>query len=452
MEDISSPAEIPKFPRLADRIRARQYLSGGTLQVVLHGLGAQETIILPRETWAVLRCADGTRTIEGILLAARREGIRAAGASLVALLATLAERGLLESGPPAYDLRVRPGQRKTSPSTPIAQIPDFTWSCDGRGACCSTFATVVMTPEDVCRARSVWPEFRVSGLELPDVFLPLVGSAPHPLSVGTVVDGNCGFLETDRRCGLHARGGVGAKPRGCRAYPRRLVDNGREVRATLLTECACVLRRPAADGGGVLEPGIVCVADLSPLDSVDELPCDIPWTKNESVPRAHLLDWLARCWDEPWPADVGSWLWCLAQELRREEQSWMSARILVLYERLSVLIQRESQWRGASDPNLVAMRWMASSLLVLSIDELGTASSAAEDAWAEHRYLQAAWWGYVDVGKTPWETWLRGRALRILLGRVMRHQRPAEASAPMFDEPLAVVDAIFRSRAVDPGA
>jgi len=434
---------VPRFPRLADHVRARQYIRDGVPRIVLHAANAGEVVSLERETWIVLQCADGTRTLEGITLAATRAGVRAKASAVEQLFRALDEHGLLAEGPPAYGTKPELPPRRSPPERAVVALPEVTWRCDGRGACCSLFASVLWTPEEVMQAHVAWPEFSIGALAIDEVFLPDRGSAPHPLLVSSTVDGACCFLAPDGRCGLHARAGAGSKPWGCRIYPLRLVDDGVEVRASLVTECACTLRLPVEGGEPVLAPDIARVADLPPRPGIDMLPEDVPWTMETSVPRAALRDWIRARWDEPWPDDLAAWLWQLAAT--SSESPALSDDALALSEELLARCAREVAWRSRDEPVLAAMQWIAGAALELVQREPPAAADAHERA-VEHRYLRAAWWGYVDAGAKPWDAWLRDRALRMWAARTMRSRRPAVLQGPAYDEPLAVVDGIMRSR------
>lgn len=439
--------DVPTFPRLADHVRARQYLEGDLVRVVLHAHAFEDSVVLPRTTWAVLRWADGTRTLEGIALAAQREGIRPQRDSLVALFTELGRLNLLAEGPPHYGHRVEAAERTTAPDRAIASVPGFRWRCDGRGGCCSMFASVLVTPDECAQIRVAWPDFRSGALSFESMMMPARGSAEHPLAVTSFVDGHCCFREADGRCGIQARAGALAKPRGCRAYPRHYVDDGREVRATVLTECACVLRVPPPGADDIVADTARHVADLDPLDAIDVLPDEVPWTSASSLPREAFRDWLDARWAEPWPADLAVWLQQWADAIEPEREDAVTSAALALAQRCEIQGDREGAWRGTLDPAKRALRWISKGALLLASTS-GEAGLEGAALPAEARYLQAAWWGYVDVGRRPWSRWLRGRALRLRVARSMSLVRDETVAEAMYDEPLAIVDGMLRSRGI----
>jgi lysine-N-methylase len=225
-------------PRLADHLRARLHRRGSETSVVISDdRSAGEAVIGLRE-WRLLACCDGTRDIEGVLLAARQRGTRTSIHELRHFLDQLAAAGMLDEGPLSP-----PEAPATSTSDgALVPLPGFSLICDGRGTCCRFYDTVTFRPDEVLRARSVAGDVLDCASHPIDAFTPDSGSARTPWRAAAVslVEGRCAFLEDDGGCRLHRLAGAEAKPAGCRLFPMAIVDDGRALRATPRPECACV--------------------------------------------------------------------------------------------------------------------------------------------------------------------------------------------------------------------
>src|SRR5882724_7522295 len=91
-------ADLPHRPRLAEHALARGYRVGGKLRVVLHDSGSEVVVDVGLREWLVLAAADGTRDVEGLTLAANREGARLTPDAVRTFLHDIAELGWLEDG------------------------------------------------------------------------------------------------------------------------------------------------------------------------------------------------------------------------------------------------------------------------------------------------------------------------------------------------------------------
>src|SRR5690242_10317977 len=68
---------LPIRPRLADHVLARRHITGSETVVVLHDQRTGRLVQLGPREWGLLAAADGTRDLDGVVLAARREGAHA---------------------------------------------------------------------------------------------------------------------------------------------------------------------------------------------------------------------------------------------------------------------------------------------------------------------------------------------------------------------------------------
>lgn len=439
---------------MADHIYARQHLARGQVFVILHDTQNGGFVQIDRNAWAVLERTDGTRDLEGVALAMSRIGPRPGHATLEAFFGELDALGMLVDGPPMYDPDAAPPQPRPAgcdPQRPIVPLPDYRWQCDGSGGCCSWFGSIQLTPADARRALAVWADSPIPDLPLERLLMPYSGSAPQPIRVPALRDGACCFLQTDGGCGIHARAGAAAKPFGCSSFPQRLVDDGVEVRASVVTECACVLD-PATDAAEPVTAMGLVVADVPALERILSLPETIGWTERSRVPREHLRAWIHAHLAYAAPDDGAAWCWSLADAIESaageepcngtQPRAWL----VELHRRAQKVHAQESAWRSGSDLGHLALAWvvLASQALAEGTVELLPPDPAERPR--EALFIRAAWWGYLDAERFPWTRCLRDRAIRLWLGRAMSSLRPHGLDTPAFRHPLALVDAILRAR------
>src|SRR6185312_7309697 len=93
----SMPA-LPARPMLAAHVLARRHVVDGEALGVLHDRRTGRLVQIGPREWELLAAADGTRDLEGILLAAAREGARARAPALQAFFEQLQDDGMLEDG------------------------------------------------------------------------------------------------------------------------------------------------------------------------------------------------------------------------------------------------------------------------------------------------------------------------------------------------------------------
>ena len=112
---------------------------------------------------------------------------------------------------------------------PTSILAGARFGCQGSGGCCQGYTFGPLTDDDVAR---------LDALDLAGAFPAITGPYVEQLEHGRYLkrDGDrCVFLAGDRRCGIHAAFGAGAKPGFCQLYPLdsfgtvegiRVVDRG----------------------------------------------------------------------------------------------------------------------------------------------------------------------------------------------------------------------------------
>jgi len=135
---------MSKRPTLAPHVRVRRHLVGDEVRIVAHDGGGKWLVLGERE-WRVLSMLDGSRDLAGAAIAS---GV--APAQVASFVTELASLGLLagdaESGveaSPARDL-------------PIEPLPDYGFSCDGRGACCAIISPNRRSPTSNTSRPTGW--------------------------------------------------------------------------------------------------------------------------------------------------------------------------------------------------------------------------------------------------------------------------------------------------------
>ena len=242
---MSAP-RLPFHPRLAEHALVRRHVIDGAELVVIHDTRTGDLVRMDTRAWALLAPADGTRDRDGLVLAAAKSGALRRASEIGALLEQLQAAGLLADGiehadpPPAIVDR------------PLSVLPDFSLTCDASGACCGVYGSILFTPLEAARARSVLPLVRGGGEREDRVFTPEQGTGEAARLAVALVDNCCAYLGGDGRCGLHAAAGADAKPAACSIYPATFVDDGETIRVSLGVECPCALDSVGKDGGAPL--------------------------------------------------------------------------------------------------------------------------------------------------------------------------------------------------------
>lgn len=471
-------SDLPSRPRLGEHVLARRHFADGEERVVLHDLRTGGLVQIGPREWGLIACADGTRDLEGIVLAAAREGAHARVDALRGFFEQLAQAGLLagEAAPDASGARGAPSPRepeaRVSPrDRPLVALPSFSLHCDGSGSCCRIYASILFGPVEAARARALLPLVLDAGERHERAFLPEHGSAPTGGSAVALRDGRCAYLADSGRCSLHAAAGPAAKPIGCNAFPATFIDDGEVVRVSASVECACVLASAGRDGGApILDPAARVRGDLDLAIVVDTLPAEIAITGEITAPRAEAVAWSRRVAGLPAFADAAAALFHLGDAIDRAGLSadlapfsaplprldapsllpWIAA----LHRRASRRERDDAAWRGARDLARLATRWIAAasaSLLdpaALAALLVAPVASPASEAF----YLRAALHGHRLFGELPLSFALRDRAVRLLVARAMPPVLAAISPVdhdPACAQPLALIEAMLRGHGLD---
>lgn len=461
---MSQNRGLPLRPRLAEHAVLRHRLLAGLEHFVVHDITTDEVLEVSARTVEIIRCADGTRDLGGVLLAAVRRGVYRNATEVEAVLAELMERRLLADG-----LELGDPPRSPTPERPLEVLDDFTLHCDSNGTCCCTHSAVAFRQAEMERARMMVPEREEANLS----FLPLIGSIERGVLAPTMIDGRCPYLEPDGRCQLHRLGGPEAKPLGCRLFPATFVDDGEAIRVSVMVECPCVLQSVGKPGGEPLvPPGAVVEGDLEQAIRITRLPEQIKLGPERSAPRAALRQWSQAL--SPLLADVDdplAALWTLAEVVKEHglapeaavaalpRASAPSAMALGLpamhlVQRAQRKEQAQLESGAEQTPAGRLSRWLAR-----EAGALLTGHDAAQDLLGprpevlprERFYLGATLFGHHLVSEgQPLESALRDRALRLLLARRLGRERPddcAELTAAAF--PIVVVEALMRGQGLE---
>lgn len=459
----------------------RLHFVDGRCRVLLHDVESGDVVELGPREWVLLACADGTRDVEGIRLAGAREGARVSDEALGELLGSLHDAGMLEegpaprrrheddSGPATGSSGAREGAAphgRERAARPIERLEGYSFTCDGHGSCCKLYATIVFSPLEAARARSVLPDVLDGGERHEHVFMPERGAGPCPGSAVALVEGHCAYLD-GHLCALHRAAGAQAKPIGCNLFPLALVDDGSRVRASMSVECACVLASLGKEGGEALLPESARVrGDLDPAIVVDELPAEVAVTAGSREPLARYLEWSdAALAALPAGDDAAVTAWSLAEavaahgldpgraraavEAPSPVGAALSGRYLAaLAAKAARRAKAQNAWRGERDLCRRGVSVVAAAAELLADEDVRAAVAAGAGAAAadEAFYLRVALFGHQMVGY-PLAVALRDRATAIWVARVF----PLAAAAlypgdeePAFEHPIALVEALLR--------
>lgn len=460
---------FPSRPRLATHVLVRRHLVDGDERIVLFDLGTGRLVQIGPREWGLVASADGTRDLDGIVLAAAREGAHARGPAARGFLEQLHEAGLLDDGleaPPPDTPVPAPGSVEDASARLLEPLPDFSLHCDGSGSCCRIYATVLFGPVEAARARALLPLIRDGGARHERVFTPERGSGPTGGAAVTLRDGCCVYLGDDGRCGLHAAGGPSAKPVGCSTFPASFVDDGESIKVSVAVECACVLASVDRPGGAPLIPaGARVRSDLHETLIVDRLPDHVDLTRTTSAPRATYLSW-SRAITRRLPVrDTAAALWALAGAIESDGlDEGAAARALesrgpvgdlrpwiaALHRDAGKREREDATWRSERDLARRATRWIVTATAWLLENEAPAAPIAA--ARSEGFYLRALLHGHRLAGALPLAVALRDRAARLVVARGLAQVLAALPEAeldPACAHPLALVEAMLRGHGLD---
>jgi lysine-N-methylase len=459
---------IPFRPRLADHALLRRYHIKGVERLLIIDAITDDVLEIEANALDLIRCADGTRDLGGIILTAVRRGAYRRASEVTGLLAELAERGLLTDG-------IEPGlpPNLRCPERPLEVIPGYSLHCDANGSCCGTYSAVALSPDEAQRARALLPEILNTDADRSRGFLPVQSSVElHALAI-TMVDGHCPYLADDGRCRIQLVAGPEAKPRGCRIFPATFVDDGRAVRVSVAVECPCVLASLGLEGGGNLLPsGAAVEADLIPGSPIVRLPEIITVSESHRATRDELRTWskalveLTVNLDDPLAA-----FWCLADAVREAGLSPEAAREVLrgatpppsislgfpLMKLASIAQAKEEMLRhlgaDATDRTSQLALWLSRGAQELlkhdAVDHL--LEAPPQFPGHERFYFRATLFGHHLVAtEMTIEQALRDRALRLLLARQLGSDVPEEcADHPAAAYPITAVESMMRGQGLD---
>lgn len=169
-------------------------------------------------------------------------------------------------------------------------VPLLRASCDGSGACCSLFHHVPATRQDAAEITALLRESWSGPVPLDQLFYPAFDGYTEPLNV-VEVEGDCGFLDEQGLCRVHAAGGAQAKPQSCLAFPAELVACGDQWHASLRPECACIART-AVSGTPLQADPHTWAALRTTLVRVWEVPEQVAIDPERSISRDDYLAWM----------------------------------------------------------------------------------------------------------------------------------------------------------------
>ena len=465
---MASP--LPARPKLATHVLARRHLVDGEPRVVLHDLGSGGLVQVGPREWELLAAADGTRDLEGIVLAAAREGAHARAPAVAAFLEQLHGAGMLDEGIEATP--APPGDEEPGAAArPLEGLAGFTLSCDGSGSCCRLYASILFAPVEAARARALRPEVLGGGERHDRVFMPERGSGPTGGAVVALCDGRCAYLAGSGRCQLHEAGGAAAKPVGCTTYPATFTDDGEVVRVSVSVECACVLASVDREGGApIMPPGALVRGDLDETLAVTSLPPLVQVSPAAMAPRADLRSWSRRVAALLPAPEVASALVSLGAAVAAGglaadvtpalsrpapiEPASLLPWIAALHGRARRREREDSAWRSERDLALRATRWIAAAAATLLEPGALAALLAAPVVAprAEAFYLRALIHGHHLAGALPLSLALHDRAVRIVVARALPlvfAGVPEGALDPACAHPLALLEALLRGHGLD---
>lgn len=432
-------------PRLAEHVVARLHRRGGVERLVLLDARADRVVELDARAWSVLGCADGTRDVRGVVAAASRYGVEVSVDEVVALFGELARLDWLTEGAPSGLVEGAVDPPHKGDHRWVRELTDARYRCDGRGACCRSYATISLTPADVHRAAVALVDDHALQDRSHAVLLPIVGSAPTVMRAVALVDGGCRFLEDDGACRIHRHAGMEAKPTGCQWFPTQLVDDGEEVRGAPALECVCVAQ-PDAGAAPLFDP--IRVSALPLGLSVRRVPAVVAagTRRLERHEAVALVDGLL----DPDAGDAPGQLWSLAGALAGEGSTIdtvaIAERFAAVGRRASVRADVEATWRGEADLVVARLRTIAMAAALLAAPTtLAVVMTSDELDPVERHALRIARFLRAPLVTGDAARAAEAAALRMWLARaVAALVDPTTRDVTLRDTPLAAVSAAWR--------
>ncbi|NUP09049.1 MAG: hypothetical protein HOW73_23610 [Polyangiaceae bacterium] len=460
-------------PRLAEHALLRRHVVDGKDVVVIHHALTGALVTLDERAATFVGCADGTRDLDGITLAVARAGMFERQSEIEAVFAALDEHGLLAEGIEPGPVMLRSAEQWMTPAEPVrADVPiealsGYRFRCDGVGACCSQYATIALSNEDLRRARHVGMRTLPGDEDARRVVLPLYGGVRTERVAMTLVDGRCLQLDDDRRCGLHVRGGEAAKPTACRMYPATIADIGTALRASVAVECDCTISslNVAPEEGAPIVPETMRHAGDLPLGIAVRVVADpvalmsaSPNAPSRFGPRAEVVAWIDRVLDEGFGDDAINACVVLARALESgdalvsvptfapigadELAGELEGAVAAIARDMTGAAQAADAWRSERDRTRRLRRAIASAASAVLDRGLADTLLAPDAAMlrAELFALRAALFGmHVLTAGRP-----AAAALRELAGRFVVARELAIVGSKELGHPLAAVMASIR--------
>ena len=447
-------------PRLRGHVFPRRHRIDGVERIALHDSERGSLALIEPSDWSVVATADGTRTLPEILARASSVGDTRIEAEVSRLFDELFELGLLSDGPSVAEPVGLPDPTTSEERSrrPLEALPGFALSCDGRGGCCAQYSSIVLTPDDLTRAREVGLRSLESGAFSGDPLLPFSGVRSEKRAL-PIIDGACAELTDDGHCSLHARGGPTAKPIACLSFPRTFVDDGEAVRVSIACECACVFRSVGLStdqGDPLVAEGALDARALPDGLSVRVLPAFVVVTSGVFAARSEVVAWSKRALSEDPPEDVVERLLAEAEGLERVATEAGRAAGSTVAETVGDPLTLEGArfaeralaaacsgeaWRSPRDRTRIMRRHVADAAARLSRDDLAMQSARLSRRWArdEAFYYRASLHGHSFVDPSvPLVDALRRAAVAIVVARHLGETGSFE------EHPLAPVLAMVR--------
>lgn len=426
---------IATRPRLADHVVARLFRRDGEDRLLLLDARDDRAVVLGAMAWSVLCHADGTRDVVGLVGAARRFGADIGARAIQSMLEDLDRLGWIVDGAPDTVLEGLPQALAPNDTRTIREMVTARYRCDGRGACCRSYPTISLTPDDVHRASATMTDDPALAHRQHRVLLPLFGSAPTPMRAVGLVDGGCRFLEPGGACGVHRRGGAAAKPIGCAWFPTRLVDDGEEIRAAPAIECICPAR-PDPTAAPLLPEMRAC--DLPLGVTLSRVPERVA-TADGEVDRSAAIAALERLVDHDDPPTA---LWRSSVDPRR-----VAARCTAVAARATTRAAVERTWRAADDVVVRRLEAVAITARLLSAPVAAqlVIETAPADALERHVLDVAVFSRALLVGGDLVRA-AEELALQMWIARAVTSFVDATTDVTLAETPLAAVTATWRAQ------
>lgn len=469
---MSVEHNLPYRPRLADHAQLRRRFVDGAERFTVFDWIKDTVLEIDERSYDIIRCADGTRDLGGVVLEAVRQGVYRRASEIQELLVELNLGGLLADG-----IEVGDPPLQTAPERPLEVLDGFTLTCDSNGTCCSSHGGITFLEKDIERARAAAPEILSDEADRRRGFVPLQGAFALGRYAVTMIDGRCPYLREDGLCRIQVAAGAAAKPKGCRVFPSSFVDDGTAVRVSVLVECPCVLASVDVAGGTPLVPeGAEREGDLVPGCYIQRIPTTIQVSDESTATRDELRQWADTILECDAPTDPLTAFWSLADGVRDEGFSRSTARAALKNESpppptaLSfplMLLSSQAQAKAdlarvlnlsdsagtKQDSARLLTQWTAEAASSLLDNSTAERLLASPSPFGDHErfYFKATIFGHhiLRPGLTI-ERALRDSALRLLLARRLGEEVPeACANHPAAAFPITVVESMMRGQGID---